>query len=98
MHFKQPQIIYTNRWRNLQCSGGGDEMGREETRRDGQRREGGRWRQNEMGIGKPKPKRFEMVYIYCQNGVVLSIQQCPKRRPSRLSGQVFILFIYLFIY
>jgi N-acetylglucosamine kinase-like BadF-type ATPase len=48
MHFKQPQIIYTNRWRNLQCSGGGDEMGREETRRDGQRREG---RDEREGVG-----------------------------------------------
>jgi len=72
-------------------------MGREETRRDGQRREGGRWRQNEMGIGKPKPKRFEMVYIYCQNGVVLGIQQCLKQRPSRLSGQVFFFFL-IYIY
>jgi hypothetical protein len=34
MHFKQPQIIYTNRWRSLQCSGGGDERRR---RRDGRR-------------------------------------------------------------
>jgi hypothetical protein len=106
MHFKQPQIIYTNRWRNLQCSGGGDERRR---RRDGQRGDETRWAEtrgqrregvgdkNEMGIGKPKPKRFEMVYIYYQNGVILGIHQCPKRRP--LGSQVsFFLNIYIYIY
>lgn len=52
-------------------SGGGDEMGREETSRDGQRREGV-GDKNEMGIGKPK--RFEMVYIYYQNDAPLGSQ------------------------
>jgi hypothetical protein len=52
MHFKQPQMTYTNRWRSLQCSGGGDEMGGEETRLERLWRvaaKAGCRRKNEMG-------------------------------------------------
>jgi hypothetical protein len=52
MYFKQPQITYTKRWRSLQCSGGGDEMGGEETRLERLWRvaaKAGRRRQNETG-------------------------------------------------